>query len=346
MMGDGLSTKGPIQGGLKQQMVRVSEFEIDATVATAEQFAEFIQDSKYVTDSETFKWSFVLDSHATPDALQAAESSVKDAQHWLAVPGASWQFPRGPGQPYTNWKNHPVTHISYRDAVAFCKWRGEKKFKDQNKIGRLPTETEWEYAARGGLPEKTYPWGDGQLWVPGDGRLKKWRTNIWQGSFPKKDAMEDGYSGTCPVNAFEPNGFGLYNVIGNVWEWTDTPGPKASDGSSTRVLRGGSFLDSADGSFNHKVTVNARMTNTEDSASSNTGVRCVYSPPKKPGEKQSRGYVYPKEKPRLDQDILSKIAEEGGIEALQEYLGDTAQVTTPADLKKRKEELEKLKKEL
>jgi len=173
-----------------------------------------------------------------------------------------------------------------------------------------------EYAARGGLKEKLYPWGDATMSYPGDGRLHRWRANIWQGKFPTKDSKEDGHSGPGPAVNYEPNNYGLYNVLGNVWEWTMTKGEPEKGGTPTRVLRGASFVDSEDGTFNHKVTVNARMFNTEDSASSNTGVRCVYDAD--PSAKRIPGYHYPKPKPRMDQETLGKIVEEGGVEALQE----------------------------
>jgi sulfatase modifying factor 1 len=327
LMGDGTSTKGSVQGSLPQQTVTVGDFELDDTTVTNEEFSKFVEETKYQTDSEKFKWSFVLELHCTEAAIEAAQGSVKGAEHWVAIPEASWRSPRGPNSFYLD--NHPVVHVSFNDAKAFCEWRN----------GRLPTETEWEYAARGGLVEKVYPWGDSPISVQGDGRLKKWKANVWQGKFPKTDESEDGYSGTCPVDKYEPNPFGLYNMVGNVWEWTETKGPVGEGGVVNRILRGASFVDSVDGTFNHKVNVNSRMHNTEDSASSNTGIRCAY------GSIAKKGYRYPKEKPKLDQATLSKIAEDGGIEALQEYLGDSAQVMTAKDLQEKKARLEKLKAE-
>lgn len=142
------------------------------------------------------------------------------------------------------------------------------------------------------------------------------------------------------MDKYEPNAYGMYNMVGNVWEWTSTEGPKEK-GATRRVLRGASFVDSQDGKFNHEATVNARMFNTEDSASSNTGVRCAYG-------KQSgfSGYRYPKEKPQMDQETLAKIVEEGGVEALQKYLGDSAQVMTAGELQKKKDELAKQREQL
>ena len=327
LMGDGSSTKGPLQGSLPQQTVKVGSFELDDTVASNAEFERFVSETKFVTDSEKFGWSFVLDSHLTEEAAMKAQGSVKGAEHWIAVPEASWKYPSGPNSFYL--ENHPAVHLSYTDAKAYCEWKG----------GRLPTETEWEYAARGGLAEKQYPWGDSAIAVQGDGRLKKWKANVWQGNFPKKDDAEDGFAGTCPVDKYEPNAYGLHNMVGNVWEWTDTKGPTGEGGVVNRVLRGASFVDSVDGKFNHKVGVNARMSNSEDSASSNTGVRCAY------GTLTIKGYRYPKEKPKLDQATLSKIAEDGGVDALQEYLGSSAQVMTAKDLKERKERMDRFKEE-
>jgi len=305
-MGDSSSTQGQVQGSLPAQEVTVSPFSMDAAPATSAQFAKFADATGFKTDSETFDWSFVIKLHATPEAVEAAQKAVKDADHWLAVPGASWRHPNGPG---STWQpDDAVTHVSYKDAQAYCEWAGKTRGKG---VGRLPTETEWEYAARGGLKEKQYPWGDASLSYPGDGRMKRWRANLWQGAFPKADTKEDGFSGVALAKHYEANGYGLYNMLGNVWEWTSTLGE-----DKKRVLRGASFVDSADGAFNHKANVNARMFNTEDSASSNTGVRCVYEDERV--DKRAKGYRYPKPKPKLDQETLGKIAEEGGIEALQE----------------------------
>jgi len=338
MMGNSRDTRVHPQQ-LPAQEILVDPFLIDVTPVTNEAFREFVRAKTFHTDSEQYGWSFVLDYQVTDRAKELTESQIKDASHWLAVPQAYWRQPDGPGSGINKRLDHPAGHISYNDAVAFCKWKGK----------RLPTESEWEYAARGGMPEKLYPWGD---FKPGnDG---SWRMNVWQGKFPEENDLSDGYATTSPVNAFEPNRFGLYDVLGNVWEWTASKyiemnshvlknKPKEEQDAVHRVLRGGSFLDSMDGAFNHKVDLNTRMGNTEDSASSNTGFRCAKSVGKR---SKAAGYQYqkppkPKGRAGFDQEMLQKIVEEGGVEALQDFLGDKATVTTAGELKEKQEQLRK-----
>ena len=238
---------------LAQQAVEVREFFLDKTAVTNEQFRAFRKATSYQTESQSFGWSFVLELHATEEAKAITNQTVKDASHWLAVPGASWRSPLGPGSGIKDILDHPVVHVSWNDAKAFCKWAGK----------RLPTETEWEFAARHpyiGWVEtpRLYPWGS-----EAPSNDTEWRLNLWQGDFPNSDAALDGHAGLAPAKSYEPNGAGLYQMLGNVWEWTATYFSKSSN---QRVLRGGSYLDSPDGAFNHRVTVATRMGNTEDSA--------------------------------------------------------------------------------
>jgi sulfatase modifying factor 1 len=136
IMGDGTSTKGSIQGSLPPQNVQIQDFEMDSTAVSNQEFEEFVKSTNYETDSEKFKWSFVIELHTTKEGLELAQGAVDAAKHWLAIPGASWRFPQGPGSEALS--NHPVVHISYNDAKAYCAFRN----------GRLPTESEWEFAAR------------------------------------------------------------------------------------------------------------------------------------------------------------------------------------------------------
>jgi formylglycine-generating enzyme required for sulfatase activity len=180
--------------------VTVSSFYISKYAVTNEQFAEFVRATEYRTEAECFGWSFVFRNHVNEPA---AGPAAPGTPWWVQVDGTDWAHPEGPDSNITGRSHHPVVHVSWSDAVAFCAWGGY----------RLPTEAEWEYAARGGLDQKTYPWGDE---LTPDGRHM---CNIWQGEFPNFDSGEDGFTTVAPVNAFKPNAFGIYNAVGNVWEW-------------------------------------------------------------------------------------------------------------------------------
>jgi sulfatase modifying factor 1 len=250
--------------------IELSPFLIDPHPVTNTRFRAFVEATGYRTDAERYGWSFVFWAHIPKSRFhQLVTDTVAAAPWWCQVPGSSWHSPEGPGSSISTRADHPVVHVSWNDTNAFCQWSGQ----------RLPTEAEWEYAARGGLEQKLYPWGD-KLRPGGEHRC-----NIWQGEFPREDTGDDGFRGTCPVEAFPPNGFGLYSVTGNAWEWcadwfspefhrtgphTNPTGPP--DGQE-KVMKGGSFL--CHKSYCNRYRVAARTSNSPDSSTSNIGFRCA-----------------------------------------------------------------------
>jgi formylglycine-generating enzyme len=256
------------EGPIRQ--VSLTSFDIDTYPVTNAYFAAFIEATNYRTEAELFGWSFVFWSHIPAERFEAlVEDTVAHAPWWCKVPGARWNQPEGPGSSVQSRLNHPVVHISWNDANAYAAWAGKS----------LPTEAQWEYAARGGLTQKLYPWGD-ELTPQG-----KHLCNIWQGQFPVDDTGEDGYRGTCPVDHFPPNGYGIYSVTGNVWEWCADwfdirfssndalHEPSGLPTGQAKVMKGGSFLCHA--SYCNRYRVAARTSNTPDSSASNIGFRCV-----------------------------------------------------------------------
>uniref|UniRef100_A0A3B5LRY8 Sulfatase-modifying factor enzyme-like domain-containing protein n=1 Tax=Xiphophorus couchianus TaxID=32473 RepID=A0A3B5LRY8_9TELE len=217
---------------------------------------DFVRAEKYKTEAETFGWSFVFQDFVSDELKSKVTQRIESAPWWLPVERAFWRQPAGPGSSILERLDFPVVHVSWNDAQEFCKWKGH----------RLPTEEEWEWAARGGLQGRTYPWGN---------KFQPNRTNLWQGQFPDGDTAEDGYHGISSVAAFPPqNSYGLYDMMGNTWEWTSTRFPAAQP---TYVLRGASWIDTLDGSANHKARITTRMGNTPDSASDNLSFRCAAS---------------------------------------------------------------------
>ena len=242
--------------------VQLSPYLIDTTAVTNAAFAEFVAATGHVSDAEREGWSFVFHALLHPRARSAVrDGMVRDAPWWLAVERACWHAPEGPGSSIDTRPDHPVVHVSWHDASAYAAWSGK----------RLPSEAEWENAARGGLVQAAYPWGN-ELKPEGQHRC-----NLWQGRFPDIDTGDDGYIGTCPVNAFEPNGFGLYNMAGNVWEWcADLWRPDAPPGAEpARIIRGGSYLCHA--SYCNRYRVSARHYNHPASTTGHMGFRCAAS---------------------------------------------------------------------
>lgn len=260
----------PADGEGPIREVTVKSFSMDRSPVTNDLFAKFVQATEYQTEAERFGWSFVFWSHLPADRFdELVEDTVAAAPWWCKVFGAAWNTPEGPGSNLRDRGDHPVVQVSWNDAQAFCEWSGQ----------RLPTEAEWEYAARGGLVQKVHPWGDK---LRPDG---KHRINIWQGQFPEVDTGDDGYTGTCPVDAFPPNGYGLYSVTGNTWEWcadwfdptfhmtASRDNPQGPPNGVARVMKGGSFL--CHRTYCNRYRVAARSSNTPDSAGSNIGFRCA-----------------------------------------------------------------------
>jgi formylglycine-generating enzyme required for sulfatase activity len=247
--------------------VRLRPFLIDRTAVSNADFAAFVADTGYRTDAETLGWSFVFHL-LLPDDFPPTRA-IACAPWWRQVEGAAWLHPEGPQSTLAERTDHPVVHVSWNDAVAYARWAHK----------RLPTEAEWERAARGGLAKCMYPWGD-ELTPDGEHRC-----NIWQGQFPTENTCEDGFLGTAPVTSFSPNGYGLYSMAGNVWEWcadwfsptyyqdsprTDPTGPHSG---TARVIRGGSYLCHA--AYCNRYRVAARSHNTPDSSTGHMGFRCA-----------------------------------------------------------------------
>jgi formylglycine-generating enzyme len=265
----------PADGEGPPKRIYVDPFYMDVKTVTNEEFAEFIEDTGYITEAERFGWSFVFYQFVSDFTKKKVKQIVQQTPWWLVVHGAAWNHPEGPDSSINRRLNHPVVHVTWNDAQAYCSWAGK----------RLPTEAEWEFAARGGLDQKKYPWGN-ELAPEG-----RYMCNVWRGEFPKLNTKEDGYAGTAPARSFPPNTYGLYNVVGNVWEWCsdrfaksmhqrggrkNPTGPKTGD---YRVMRGGSYL--CHPSYCNRYRVAARTSNTPDSSSGNIGFRCAADAPSK-----------------------------------------------------------------
>ena len=274
----------------------VGGFWMDTTEVTNAAFARFIKATGYVTTAERKPDWNELKKQVPPGTAKPADSLLVAAslvfsppshqvdlndysQWWAWVKGADWKHPHGPGSNLKGKANYPVVHISWFDAVAYSKWAGK----------RLPTEAEWEWAARGGLQDKIYPWGNEPV---DQGRRK---ANTWQGHFPDRNTLRDKFYGLAPVASFSPNGYGLYDMAGNAWEWCadyynnqyyktlaqGASNPKGPNNSydpeepyaKKRVIRGGSFL--CNDSYCSGYRVARRMKSTEDSGMEHLGFRCV-----------------------------------------------------------------------
>jgi formylglycine-generating enzyme required for sulfatase activity len=228
--------------------VDLPPFWIDPVAVTNRRFAEFVDATGHATEAERAGWSFVFAAFLPADFEPTR--GIAAAPWWRQVFGADWRHPEGPHSGIEERLEHPVVQVSWNDAKAFCAWAGT----------RLPHEAEWEMAARGGLEQARFPWGD-EL-EPGG----RHAMNVWQGTFPSHNSGDDGWLGTCPVDEYEPNGHGMFNTSGNVWEWCADRFDR-----QTRAIRGGSYLCHA--SYCNRYRVAARSFNTPDSSTGNMGFR-------------------------------------------------------------------------
>lgn len=273
-MGDSSGDRNRVDGEAPRHEVSISTFEIDATTVTNADFARFVEDTEYETEAERFGFSAVF--HLAVAANDAdITGAAAGTPWWAGVKGADWRHPGGRRSDIDGRDGHPVVHVSWNDAQAFCDWAGRS----------LPTEAQWEYASRGRIDNTKYPWGNQEVDSGG------WRANIWQGDFPKTNTLEDGFATTAPVRTFKPNRYGLWQAVGNVWEWcadwfqpatyrhgtsehcavvTD---PFGADDGQSRVLRGGSYL--CHDSYCNHYRSSARSQNTPDSSMGNAGFRNV-----------------------------------------------------------------------
>ena len=257
----------PGDGEGPRRRVTIRPFRIDAHQVTNRRFAAFVAATGYRTEAERFGWSYVFHRFVAPGDRSPAPEGTP---WWRAVQGACWAAPEGPGSGITERLDHPVVHIAWTDAAAFAAAVG----------GRLPTEAEWEHAAKGGDDGARYPWGGAE---PDDRRVF---CNIWQGEFPLRNTLADGWLGTAPVEAFAPNGFGLFNTCGNAWEWCAdafrvrslTAAAKARNAAAARererVMKGGSYLCHA--SYCHRYRIAARSGRSPETSAGHVGFRVAY----------------------------------------------------------------------
>ena len=278
--------------------VKVDGFYMDETEVTNAQFSKFIEATNYITTAERpVDWDLIKqqlppgtpkphDSLLLPGSLlfKKTKESVPNlydfSQWWRWTTGANWKQPEGKGSSINEKDNHPVVHLSFEDAMAYCNWAGR----------RLPTEAEWEFAARGGKRDKIYFWGDLT------DKLSSY-VNSWEGEFPVDNTQADGFEKSAPVKTYPPNGYGLYEISGNVWEWTsdwyssqyyqyckensitnNPKGPKEAFNPSNpyvdeRVIRGGSFLCNA--SYCASYRVSSRMATDPNTSLEHLGFRTV-----------------------------------------------------------------------
>lgn len=257
----------PDDGESPLRQVRLGAFHIARATVTNAEFARFVAATGYVTEAERLGWSFVFWQQVPPQT--GITAAYPEAAWWRRVDGACWSAPHGPGSEAAARPDHPVVQVSWNDARAYAAWVG----------GRLPSEAEWEHAARGGRGDVPFPWG---MDAPDDSRFLP--CNIWQGQFPHHNTAADGHVTTAPARSFAANGYGLFHMVGNVWEWTADPfrirslKPRAkarmAAAAGYRTLKGGSFL--CHRSYCYRYRIAARTGTSPDSATMHQGFRVVW----------------------------------------------------------------------
>ena len=280
-MGDSRGDENRGDGETPVHEVSLESFSIDVTSVTNEDFARFVEATGYRTEAET--WGFSAVFHlAIAAPAEDILGAPRDTPWWRGVKGADWCHPGGRHSSIDGLADHPVVHVSWNDAVAYCVWADRS----------LPTEAQWEAASRGGLDGARFPWGDdphADAFVLSPTASPRtgapWRMNIWQGTFPTTNTSEDGFLTTAPVRSFGPNAYGLWQTIGNVWEWcsdwwspvyyqsSPRVDPRGPDRGHVRVMRGGSYL--CHDSYCNRYRNAARSSNTPDSSMGNAGFRTV-----------------------------------------------------------------------
>lgn len=256
----------PDDGEGPQRFVRLKPFSIDPYAVTNAWFAEFVAQTGYRTAAELYGWSLVFWDFADPEVQHQRISATP---WWCKVDGADWSHPYGPNSTIDQLADHPVTHVSWNDANAFCNWAGV----------RLPSEAEWECAAQKTTGSEKFPWGDME---PDDAFTP---CNIWQGTFPNENTALDGFAATAPVGSFSPDDRGLFDMSGNVWEWCNDPffvrsqkaaakrRNAAAKAAKDKVLKGGSYL--CHKSYCYRYRIVARTSASPESSSGHMGFRVV-----------------------------------------------------------------------
>ncbi|KAK4302789.1 hypothetical protein Pmani_025154 [Petrolisthes manimaculis] len=243
---------------------------MDVYEVSNREFKKFVDATGYITEAEKFGNSFVLEGEVPEQTRSTISKAVLGAPWWLPITGADWTHPAGPYTNITNIMDHPVIHVSWNDGLEYCAWKNK----------RLPTEAEWEKACRAGKKDRLFPWGN--KFTPNNTH----RCNTWQGSFPYTDQGTDGCIGLCDIHTYTPNAYGVYNLIGNVWEWTydwwtanhqsytgTLRNPTGPNTGTDKVKKGGSYMCTKE--FCYRYRCGARSSNTPDSSAGNLGFRCA-----------------------------------------------------------------------